>query len=329
MMSAITKGQDKLFRFQESSSYYTDNKCIYFVVSNKNNSSGILFPIKSFASEIIIVKKEEANKMFDNTGFVLGLDDFLKNYSIKTRTYELMTIAIKIPDISLDGFDIIERNYASYKNKKIYEYEEIKGIDFNSFEIINNEWEQDYAKDKNAVFYRTKKIINSDPKSFEVLKYDYAKDKNHVYNAGEILENADPTSFQIIDYTYQQDNNQVWIIGKPINADVKTFKLLKYKYPDDDSEQISLYAADKCHVYFQGEVITEADPQTFKLLCSDAPYQYYGIDKNYIYYNEKIIEGADVKTFIVVKKKTDKKQYDAYDKNYHYFRDEKETITNN
>jgi hypothetical protein len=327
-MSTNTKGQDKLVRVQKNSNYYTDNKTIFFVVSNKFNSSGILFPDESLAPEIIIVKKEESNQMFDNKCFVLDLDDFLKNYSRKTQFPEYMTIAIKIPDISMDGFVIIERNYASYKYKVLYEYQEIKEIDLNSLKVIKNEWDQDYIKDINAVFYRSRKIINSDPTSFEVLDLFYAKDNTHVYNSGEILENADPASFLNIDNTYQLDNYQVWVYGKPINADIKTFKIIKYNYPGDTSEHISLYSADKSHVYFQRVAISEADPRTFKILCSDSPNQYYGIDKNYIYYNDKIIEGADVNTFNVVKKKTDEIQYDAFDKTFHYYRDEKETITN-
>jgi hypothetical protein len=322
MISSSTKGQDKLVRIKESS-YYTENENVYFVVSNKFNSSGMLCPVEGIVSEIYITKKEEVAELFGNKGSVLDLDDFLKNYLRNHYYFEHITIAIKIPDISLDGFNIIERNYASYKNRIFYEYDELKEVDFNSFEIINNKWDNNYAKDKNAVFYRAKKIINSNPKSFEILKEHYAKDNTHVYRVGELLKNADPESFQILSYTYQKDNYQVWSMGKPINADVKTFELVKYKYPGDDNEQISLYAIDKNHVYFQGDVIPEADVQTFKLVCSDAPYQEYGIDKNYVYYDWNIIEGADTKTFTVVNKKTSKIQYDAYDKKYHYFREEK------
>jgi hypothetical protein len=326
MVSSSVKGQNKLIRIKESN-YYTDNENIYFVVSNKFNSSGMLIPAERFISELYITNKEKGVKFSRTKGFVLDLVDFLKDYDRNRQYHESMTIAIKIPDISLDGFNIIEGHYASYKKRIFYEYNELKKIDFNSFEIVKNKWEENYAKDKNVVFYGNKKIAKSDPKSFKVIDAQYAKDNIHVYRCGELLKKADPDSFKILSYTYQKDNCRVWSIGRLTNADVKTFKLIKYKYPGNDSKQNSLYAIDKNHVYFQGEVVPGADARTFKVVCSDAPYCIYGIDTNYVYYNREIIEGADAETFTAVTKKTSKIQYDAYDKNYHYYRDEKKRST--
>lgn len=325
MVPSITIGQDKLFIIKESS-FYTDNRSIYFVVSNKFNSSGKLGPVKNMASEIILVGKEEATNMFDNKGFALGLDDFQKKFSSNRAYTNPMTIAIKIPGISLNGFEVIDRHYGSYKSKIFYRYEELKGIDFNSFEIINNKWKEDFTKDKNAVFYKAERILNADPQTFEVLEFGFSKDKRHVYRIGELLKDADPKSFQIIDYIYQKDENQVWAGGRSINADVKTFELLKYHLPGYETAQTSLYAIDKNHVYFQGNVMPEADLQTFKIVCSDAPYQYYAIDKNHVYYCDKVVAGADAETFNVVLKKTSNKQYDAYDKDHLYYRDRKEAF---
>ena len=80
------------------------------------------------------------------------------------------------------------------KNNSIYWInEEIKGVDFKTFEILKN----GYSKDKNNVYYKGQKIEEADSETFEITISPYdrlnasheAKDKNHKYHYGKIITN--------------------------------------------------------------------------------------------------------------------------------------------
>jgi hypothetical protein len=70
------------------------------------------------------------------------------------------------------------------KDDKSYFFEgqEIVGIDYSSFKILNN----DYSIDKNQVYFRLKPIKDVDLKSFQTTKYTYGgKDKFNKYYQGK------------------------------------------------------------------------------------------------------------------------------------------------
>ena len=63
------------------------------------------------------------------------------------------------------------------------------------------------------------------------------------------------------------------------------------------------YAFDNTYVYYEGEVVKEANPKTFK----PAEWQYdsqnpglYGVDDKHAYYKTNIVKDADPKTFKVI-----------------------------
>jgi DKNYY family len=122
-----------------------------------------------------------------------------------------------------------------------------------------------------------------DLKTFKLLPgTKYAKDKNHVYY---------PLEIPCIDYT----DCGVCFYGKII---IETANPKKFKYLGKE------YATDEKNVYFRGELIENADGETFKVI--DGPeYFFFATDKNYVFKHNEIFKNADSKTFYY--DKTDKR----------------------
>ena len=74
------------------------------------------------------------------------------------------------------------------------------------------------------------------------------------------------------------------------------------------------YATDGQNVYFRGELIPNADGQSFKVI--DGPeFFYFAIDKSRVYKHDKIFSNADPLTFYY--DKNDKRNIDTeYQHNY-------------
>jgi hypothetical protein len=327
------QAQNKLTKIKDSN-YFTDQRNVYFVMSNNFNNSGRLS--KFMGNKLQIIDTTEYDSPPNNNTFLLNSDtrknsckklanniimvssNFLKSSDFLYQQYlHPLTIAVKMPGIKPNEVNIISSNYIRINDTIFWTTNKIDAKADSIVILLDGFYA--YAKDNNNVYMRNKIIKNADAKTFEMISFTFAKDKNHIFFCGDILKDADPHTFQILSYTYQRDKNHVWTIGKPCDIDANSFKILNEGNVCNNN---SLYATDKKYVYFQGEIINGADVKTFHLITSDAPCQTYGIDKNHIYYNNKILEYADVKTFQVVNKKTSEIQYDAFDKNNCYVRDE-------
>ena len=120
-----------------------------------------------------------------------------------------------------------------------------------------------------------KPLSGIDIKSFKVLPgTQYAKDTNHVYYPLEIL---------CIDYS----DCGVCYYGKVI---VEKANPSKFRYLGKD------YATDGYNVFFRGELIPNADGQTFKLI-EGPEFFYFAIDKNKVYRHNVTFQDADPQTF--------------------------------
>lgn len=134
-----------------------------------------------------------------------------------------------------------------------------------------------WAKDAKHVFYAGELKPDIDSATFEMLKPElsgYARDKNHVYlNNGAVLVNALPESFEIVDKgdyaTYARDKQQVYFQGTVItNAQPDSFKVLGHGY-----------ASDKQHIFFNrwdyhtskpfSVVLNNAQPDSFVIINPD------------------------------------------------------------
>ena len=269
------QGQGILNRINKSN-FFSDGSKVFYVLSNKFNSSGFLG--ETILDSIQITT--DYGEMFDNKAIIISQELFLEKYN-KNRPYNTMSIAIEMPDVSLKEFKIIGKNHGGFNDLIFYKSFKIDTVDKNSFKLISHS--SSYSKDKNQVYFKERVVAKADPKTFKKIKNDFYKDANHVYIRGHIIINADPKSFQVISYMYQKDNNTVFVMSKPTNIDVNTFKVLTKIY--SNKEQFSLYAIDKNHVYFQGKIIVKADPKTFKVVekkTSEKDYDAY--DKNYYFH---------------------------------------------
>jgi hypothetical protein len=118
-------------------------------------------------------------------------------------------------------------------------------------------------------------LKNIDIKTFKVLAGTlYAKDTNHVYY---------PLEIPCIDY----DDCGVCYYGKVIieTANPETFSYLGKEY-----------ATDCKRVYFRGELMPNADGQTFKVV-EGPEYFYFATDTNNVYMHNSVLENVDPSTF--------------------------------
>ena len=114
-----------------------------------------------------------------------------------------------------------------------------------------------------------------DIETFKVLAgTSYAKDKNNVYY---------PISIGCVDY---EDCGVCYFSEiKLVNANPKRFEYLGKEY-----------ASDGKNVYFRGELLIEADGETFKVI-NGPEFFFFATDKNHVYKHNKTFEIADSKTF--------------------------------
>ena len=188
-----------------------------------------------------------------------------------------------------------------------------------------------YKKDENYVYYGTDIVDGADPKTFSIINEEFAKDKSHIYYEGDMLEDSDSSTFVVGSIPKDKTNvyllltceDNIWdqCYRKVDGADPLTFQLFSYGF-----------SKDKSHVFYNTEIIPEADPITFTI-HDGGKYDYtYGYDKNYIfiagydrvgvikekcndlnqiggyylkcddkvYYVDKLLVGADVKTMVPI-----------------------------
>ncbi len=296
--------------------YYKGKVDTYYVITSYLSNHPDMFPSKR--AEIEIVNKETLGEftIVNDKGIIMEWDSFNNFFSnnYKNINSPASTIAVKIPNLIIenpDKFHIADEHYAFYKKRIFYHHYEIKEVDFKSFKIID----ETYCKDKNNAFYLGKKIVASNALHFKQISQLYSKDDRYVYFKGGILSNANPKTFQKLSYYYQKDDNSVWDNqGYLINVDAKTLKAIYISFRG--REEGSPYAIDKDNVYYGANILTSANPKTFKVIVGITSI--YGIDENNVYKNGTLIQGADSKTFKTIE--NDSLEFDAYDKNYKYSR---------
>lgn len=173
-----------------------------------------------------------------------------------------------------------------------------------------------FATDGVNVYYNDSVMYGADPDSFKILGRYYEKDNNAVYAGEQPLPNANPHTFHVLaDDMYAEDGVHVYFMGDTVTG------------ADPNSIQVadpigSGYALDAQHVYYGKDEIPNADTTSFSVF-SDG---YYAKDANTVYYNGVQIPGADAATFKSLwsddPNVSISEAYDAYDKNHHYMNGE-------
>ena len=149
-------------------------------------------------------------------------------------------------------------------------------------------------------------IDNADPESFELIYLNIGKDKHNVYYGGDegvkVLNNADPSSFTVLTINdglggqpYASDIDTVFFSDIEIeDADTNSFVPISNVYSKDDNNvyycQYSGCFDREC------KIITDSDPTSFKVSSND----YIGLDKNYVYSAGEVIKNADPNSFQII-----------------------------
>jgi len=155
--------------------------------------------------------------------------------------------------------------------------------------------DETYSKNLKNVYCQGKDIISgADPATFEKINNFWAKDKNSVYNNCNKVDGVDMSTFQIINNTdFAKDKNNVYFpdyIGQGnIKFDAQTFAVLSGTYLKDKNQIVILLRAGGAHTLWQ---LKQADVNTFQALGGA-----FGKDKNYVYYDKQIVNNADLDTF--------------------------------
>ncbi len=299
--------QDQLIQIDKSS-YYKDSKNVYFVVTNYLSNAPFFFP--SSRSIIPLAAIKNNGKLvdlgpFNELGIIITREEFEKKYRMSADgTYHQITsgfdthstFAIKLSGVtieSLKNFKLLDKDYASIGDKIFLRYDELKGVDTATFQLIHPGYNFFYSKDKNSAFYYDHKIAGVDILSFEVRSRLFSYDKNLFFIKGAVLDNVDVKSFTM-QGNYQIDANHIWFEGSLLDGiDIKTVEFLikSPRHVPDYSD----YIIDKNFVFYQGNRMLKADPKTFKVISKN--YTVYGMDNTHVYLDGKIIKNADPKTF--------------------------------
>ncbi|KFF03471.1 DKNYY domain-containing protein [Flavobacterium reichenbachii] len=236
------------------------------------------------------------------------------------------------------GYKIIDNKfilcYDSEVFKKFY-----KTIDFESFSIIASNAAQNTDGFASTIYFADKKhiYIQSAFSSFTIVEDAKPNDfnvvdikKGYTFSNGTYYRHNEKMPFDLskakhLNGYYIQVENQLYFgdVKRVENVDLKSFKI---PYP----ELIGNLALDKEHVFFKGNIISEADPQTFEVLeaCLDGTYYlecdntFYAKDKKYAYFirtisdEVKVIKTKSIHDFYF--KVIEERGY-AFDQEYRYY----------
>ncbi len=183
-------------------------------------------------------------------------------------------------------------------------------LDGASVELI----ERYYFKTKDAVYFYEAQIPEAEPATFEILEGAYSKDKNAVYYSNQKLEGLDPKTTRALSYQFICDEEHAFHYDTQIDLVGKDCQLI---------EENGDYIKDKKRVFYEGELVPDADPATFEILEGnfqrDKDHLFYGpqkldidpktaihigepyiIGQSKVYFNHTTIEGADVNSFEIL-----------------------------
>lgn len=188
------------------------------------------------------------------------------------------------------------------KDKTQYFYQSLPiDVDYKTFEILN----ENFVKDKNRLYVVTQKGINPLQYTTEHVKvvnseYLILDGKKLLYyepyQGIGVLEVALPTvnNIRLLDRKSIIIDQLVIIQGKRfpfLDVDAESFKIL------EGIGGNSFWSGDKNHIYYNGQLLSEADPKTFEVLKRAVAK-----DAKQIFVGNKIFEGPEVKSFRSVDK---------------------------
>ena len=195
----------------------------------------------------------------------------------------------------------------------------IEGIDAETYVFLRD---YDWGKDKNH-YYKRYKPLDVDTQTFEIFSHNMGYDKNAIYEFGKnpspIITPAEGKLVRFAERALH-DNKTVFLYYKSEihKIPIKDISSVKYygtadfstlwgvdgtvywdmkdmKEEDVDVESFRFidfkYAKDRNKVYFDGEILWDADASTFTV-----KERFLACDKNKVFMGAKIVEHADPNT---------------------------------
>jgi len=214
-----------------------------------------------------------------------------------------------IPNVDAASYSLVKQDSSGIrwtKDKNSY-YRALKKmhVDYNSFEFLNGS----FSRDKDSIYAWMLKLSQDKSKKQANAFKAVTKFNDSVLVVNEAYIIASDTLF----YIAKLKNNALKKLDVPSKDEIRSlnkhiiivdnvvvFKGEMFKYKDVDSETFELldpnyamkYARDKNYIYFEQEVIDQANPKSFTVLEKS----FFGIDEQHVYYKKEIIKG-DPKSF--------------------------------
>ncbi len=192
-------------------------------------------------------------------------------------------------DVDVESFRGLGNSFAVDKHHAYYYMRIVAPADAQSFSVLNPNYWGSFAKDARQVYDHAAQLLpDADPASFEQCGESlYGKDKAHAYYGSYQLKNADPATFALINSNYAKDKKQVYVHQQVIdNADPDSFQVLH------DNHSFSI-ATDATHAYIGVQRIALiGDVDQFRYLSGG-----YCVDDKGVYYDGELVDDADPKTF--------------------------------
>lgn len=186
----------------------------------------------------------------------------------------------------VETFQVLNYTYAIDKDYVYTITGKVKDADIKSFEVLDNGksllWYNrvgipeftfcGYARDKNNIYYhnyegKPKVIKRGDLNTFSSQNDGYfGRDKNFIFGNGKIIKKADVNSWNKIsdlpNSLYSKDDKRIFYGFWEIKVDYETFEL---EIPKNAKFIHSQIARDKNNFYRNGEIISEAEFEEYKI----------------------------------------------------------------
>lgn len=212
-----------------------------------------------------------------------------------------------IPAAHAKTFKALSGVFAKDKNQVYYGNKVIQNIKPNDFEIFNGN--SHYGHNKKQIIYGTGVVAAANLKYFVPLNKHFGKDKDHVFWGGQITK-YDPSSFYVFPTGfYVKDKTGVYSLFPNFGNDPpKKLKMADAgSFSEIHFDIYGFYTKDKNHVYFNDEIITGANPETFRFID-----YLYSKDKDHVYRKGILLQGIKPSQF-----KFEKFDFKSYCKQYH------------
>lgn len=167
---------------------------------------------------------------------------------------------------------------------------EVTSADAATFKFpLPNGTNSDYAKDAKHVFLRGQIIPGADPATFEVLRGVFSRDAKQVYAGREVFCDDAP-HFEMVSINFVKNGHSVYRVqnngqAETVSEDVANFRQIR----DDEWHS---YCADSTQVFVNGNLISGADPQSFRVLGGG----YAGDAEHTFYFDKPLPDGTDAAT---------------------------------